>query len=53
MKNKVVELTATFCYCSKGWVKKIFETLLKKPVSVKLEKSFGLGNNVCKYIVYR
>lgn len=52
VKNKVVNLTGTFCYCSRGWVKKIFETLLKKPVSVELEKSIGLGNKVCKFIVY-
>jgi len=52
VKNKVVNLTGTFCYCSRGWVKKVFETLLKNPVSVELEKSIGLGNKVCKFIVY-
>lgn len=52
VKNKVVNLTGTFCYCSRGWVKKIFETLLKKPVNVELRKSIGLGNKVCKFIVY-
>ena len=52
VKNNVVNLTGTFCYCSRGWVKKVFETLLKKPVSVELEKSIGLGNKVCKFIVY-
>ena len=52
VKNNVVNLTGTFCYCSRGWVKKVFETLLKKPVSVELEKPIGLGNKVCKFIVY-
>ena len=52
VRNKVVELTGTFCYCSRGWVKKIFETLLKKPVNVELQKSIGKGDNVCRFIVY-
>jgi len=51
VKNNVVDLTGTFCYCSRGWVKKIFETLLKKPVSVELEKSIGFGDEVCKFVV--
>lgn len=52
VRNRVVELTGTFCYCSRGWVKKIFKTLLKKPVEVELEKSLGLGDSVCKFVVY-
>lgn len=52
VRDKIVELTGTFCYCSRGWVKKIFKTLLKKPVEVELEKSIGLGDNVCKFVVY-
>jgi predicted hydrocarbon binding protein len=52
VRNKVVDLTGTFCHCSRGWVKKIFEILLKKPVNVELEKSIGLGDKICKFVVY-
>jgi len=52
VRNKVVDLTGAFCYCSRGWVKKIFETVLKKPVTVELEKSIGLGDKVCEFVVY-
>ena len=52
VRNGVVDLTGTFCYCSRGWVKRIFETLLKKPVYVELEKSIGLGDKTCKFTVY-
>lgn len=52
VRNEVVDLTGTFCYCSRGWVKKIFETLLKRPVNVELEKSIGLGDKVCRFVVY-
>ena len=49
IRNKIVVPSGTFCYCSLGWVKKIFETLLKKPVDVKLDKSKGSGDNFCKF----
>ncbi|MFX0097140.1 MAG: DUF6144 family protein [Candidatus Hodarchaeota archaeon] len=52
VKNRVVDLTGTFCYCSRGWVKKIFETLLNRPVDVKLEKSIGRGDKICKFVVH-
>jgi len=52
VRNKVVDFIGTFCYCSRGWVKKIFETLLKRPVNIELEKSIGLGDKVCKFVVY-
>lgn len=52
VKNKVVKLTGTFCYCSLGWVKRIFETLFKTPVRVELEKAIGFGDDVCKYVVH-
>jgi predicted hydrocarbon binding protein len=52
VENKVVDLTGTFCYCSRGWVKKVFKALLKKRVSVELEKSIGFGDKVCKFVVH-
>jgi len=50
--NEVVELSGTFCLCSRGWVKAIFETLLKRPVNVELEKARGLGDEECRYVVH-
>jgi len=52
VRQGIVELTGTFCYCSRGWVKAIFEALLKRPVKVELEKAIGLGDDVCKYTVH-
>ncbi len=52
VRNKVIDLTGTFCYCSRGWVKKIFETVLKKPIRVELAKSIGLGDKVCEFVIY-
>ena len=52
VRHGVIELTGTFCYCSRGWVKAIFEALLKNPVEVELERAIGLGDDVCKYTVH-
>lgn len=52
IRNKIVIPNETFCYCSLGWAKKIFEILLKKPIEVKLEKSKGSGDNICKFSIY-
>ena len=52
VRQGVVKLTGTFCLCSRGWVKAIFEAMLKKPVMVELEKAIGFGDEVCKYNVH-
>ncbi|MFX1431358.1 MAG: DUF6144 family protein [Promethearchaeota archaeon] len=52
VRNKIVNLNRTFCYCSLGWVKIIFKTLLKRPVQVEMLKSIGAGDNICEYAVY-
>lgn len=52
VKNKLVKLTGTLCYCSRGWIKKILGTLFRRDVRVELEKSIGLGDGFCEYAVY-
>jgi len=52
VRNHVVKLTGTLCYCSRGWVKSIFEVLLKRPVTVELEKSIGRGDKICKLVAH-
>jgi len=47
----LVELSSTFCQCSRGWVKIVFETVLGKPVEVNLEQAIGHGDKVCRYVV--
>ena len=51
VRNGVVPLSGTLCYCSRGWVKAIFETLLRRLVRVELEESIGLGGKVCSFVV--
>ena len=47
----LVELSSTFCQCSRGWVKAVFETLLGKAIEVNLEQAIGREDKICKYIV--
>jgi len=41
----------TFCNCSAGWLKEIFETASGKPAKVKLEQAMGRGDPVCKFVI--
>jgi len=51
VRNKVIDRDATWCYCSRGWVKAIFEAAFKRRVQVELEKSIGRGDKMCKFLV--
>ncbi len=49
--SKLIKLSPTFCYCSQGWVKSVFEVILEKPVHVILKKAIGRGDDVCHFII--
>jgi predicted hydrocarbon binding protein len=51
VRNGLVSLAGTLCYCSLGWVRAIFEALLRKPVKVELEKAIGFGDEICEFVV--
>jgi predicted hydrocarbon binding protein len=48
MKGFKGEVPHSYCYCSVGWVKEIFEQALKRPIEVKLESSVLRGDKECK-----
>jgi predicted hydrocarbon binding protein len=47
----LVKLSPTFCNCSRGWVKAVFEAVLGRPVEVELEQAIGRGDQVCRFLV--
>ena len=47
----LVELSPTFCDCSRGWVRAVFEAALGKPVEVELTQAIGRGDKVCKFVI--
>jgi predicted hydrocarbon binding protein len=53
VRHKAINLNATWCYCSRGWVKAVFEAALKKHVEVELKQSIGRGDGVCKFLVHK
>lgn len=44
-------LSNTFCNCSRGWLKENFETVVGKPVNVKLEDSIMMGGKECRFSI--
>jgi predicted ArsR family transcriptional regulator len=48
--NKIPEgkLSGTYCNCSRGWAKALFEGATGKPVEVIMEKSIINGDDQCK-----
>ena len=49
--NKIpsANLSATFCNCSRGWAKELFEQALGKPIDVIMEESIVQGDEQCKF----
>jgi predicted hydrocarbon binding protein len=51
VREGLVQLSPTFCECSRGFVKALFETVLDKPVMVELKQAIGRGDPVCEFAV--
>jgi predicted hydrocarbon binding protein len=41
----------TYCHCSVGWWQRLFESALKKPVTVELVQSIISGADSCQFII--
>ena len=42
-------LSATYCNCSRGWAKELFEKVLGRSVAVVMEESIINGDEQCKF----
>ena len=42
-------LSATYCNCSRGWAKELFEKVLGRSVEVVMEESIVNGDEQCKF----
>ncbi len=45
------KLSLTYCHCSKGFVKKLWESVLERPVKVELIQSVVSGASECKFAI--
>ena len=52
VRNYSGELSLSFCNCSRGWIKELFDAALQRPVDVALEKSIKRGDEKCQFRVY-
>lgn len=43
------KLSGTYCNCSRGWAKALFEGTMGRPVEVIMEKSIINGDDQCKF----
>ena len=41
----------TYCQCSCGWYRQLFETLLERPVAVELVSSIIQGDESCRFLI--
>ncbi len=46
------QVSKTYCNCSKGFVKKLWESVLEKPVKVDLIQSAVSGSKECKFAIH-
>lgn len=45
------QLPKSWCNCSRGWIKELFEQSLGKSAKVTLEKSIKQGDKICRFKV--
>jgi hypothetical protein len=51
VKKTKVPFSATYCQCSCGWYRQLFETLLDRPVEVELVGSIIQGDECCQFLI--
>jgi hypothetical protein len=44
-------LPRTYCLCSAGWVREVFDALAQKPVRVELVQSIKQGASSCRFVI--
>jgi len=49
--NKIPKekISGTYCNCSRGWAKALFEGALGRPVEIVMKKSIINGDNECRF----
>lgn len=48
VNDNIAEIPASFCECTKGWTKQVFETAFGRPVEVEIEQTIIRGGEYCK-----
>lgn len=51
VKDGPPRLPDTYCYCSLGWMREMFGTVVEKPADVELVESIKRGGEKCRFII--
>jgi hypothetical protein len=51
VKKSKEDVSSTFCCCSGGWVKQLWEGVFEEPVEVRLAESILKGDDQCTHAV--
>ncbi len=51
MAHAIDGLSPTYCYCSQGWLKEMFENVVAHPVDVRIHETIKRGNQICHFTV--
>lgn len=52
IKESLDEVPETFCNCSAGWPRQVWEGILKENVRVKVVKSLTAGDDYCEFAIF-
>lgn len=50
-KTRVPFPDLTYCHCSTGWYKQLFETAIRRPAEVRILKSIISGSKTCEFVI--
>ncbi len=48
VNDNIAETPGSYCECTKGWTKQVFETAFQRPVEVEIEQTIIRGAEYCK-----
>ena len=48
VSDSIAETLGSYCECTKGWTKQVFETAFQRPVQVDIEQTIIRGAESCK-----
>ena len=52
LKDMWDEMPETFCYCSAGWPRRLFEGILETPLKIEVTKSLTKGDDYCEFAIH-
>lgn len=51
LKGSTGEVSPSFCECSRGWLKELFEAVLGRPAAVEFEQTVQRGDPLCRFVI--